>query len=454
MSWFKSTSHSEEVFDEDADDISLQSKEWQSNMKKRVMDGFIDGVDVGEDAALEDGFNVGHREGAEQTVAIGRLKGIACAIWCWCQIQHPESPLPASVTDLLQQVSLHEDIITDGLKKDLENPLPSVSDVSDVMEDLEVSQGDPGCKGEGNVDVDVPHPPQSLSSSSSGSCSNTVESVNQLLQRCMDVVSELGLPQGLIQHLQELKCMDEEVFDEDGDDISLQSKEWQSNMKKRIMDGFVDGIDAGEDAALEDGFKVGHREGAEKTVAIGRLKGIACAIWCWCQIQHPESPLPASVTDLLQQVSRHEDTISDGLKKALEKPIPSVSDVSDIMEDLGVSQGDPGCKGEECEKESCCKGEGCEKENCCKGEGCEKENCCKGAGNMDVDVPRPPQNLSSSSSGSCSNTVESLNQLLQRCMDVVNELGLPQGLIQHLQELKCMGDSQQLLTRTVQLSGT
>lgn len=36
MSWLKSVASSEEVFDEDVDDISLQNKEWKYNMEKRV----------------------------------------------------------------------------------------------------------------------------------------------------------------------------------------------------------------------------------------------------------------------------------------------------------------------------------------------------------------------------------------------------------------------------------
>lgn len=39
-------------------------------------DGYVDGVDAGEEASLQVGFNLGFREGAAQTAAVGRLKGI------------------------------------------------------------------------------------------------------------------------------------------------------------------------------------------------------------------------------------------------------------------------------------------------------------------------------------------------------------------------------------------
>ncbi|XP_040921854.1 OTU deubiquitinase with linear linkage specificity a [Toxotes jaculatrix] len=219
MSWVRAVPCSaEDVFDENADDLGLQSKEWTSNMKKRVRDGYVDGVDAGEEASLQAGFNLGFREGAAQTVAVGRLKGIASAIWCWCQIQHPENPVPASVTELLQRVSQHEDKITDGIRQALENPPPSVSDVSESMEDLEVEQADRDCCGEGceeagccrrgeKMDLDIPHQPQKHCLGSTDCSSSSDEGLNLLLQLCMNVVSELGLPQELISHIQELKNM-------------------------------------------------------------------------------------------------------------------------------------------------------------------------------------------------------------------------------------------------------
>lgn len=41
-----------------------------------LQDGYVDGVDAGEDASLQVGFNLGFKEGAAQTVAVGRLRGI------------------------------------------------------------------------------------------------------------------------------------------------------------------------------------------------------------------------------------------------------------------------------------------------------------------------------------------------------------------------------------------
>lgn len=138
------------------------------------------------------------------------------------------------------------------------------------------------------------------------------------------------------------------------------------------------------------------------------------AIWCWCQIQYPENSVPASVTELLQQVSQHENKIMDNLRKALENPPSSVSDISESMDDLEVEQAGSGCCGD----------------------GCKEADCCRRGENMDLDSPHQPQKLHSGCTDCCCSSGESLNHLLQRCIDIVSELGLPQELIGHIQELK------------------
>lgn len=127
-------------------------------------------------------------------------------------------------------------------------------------------------------------------------------------------------------------------------------------------------------------------------------------MFCWCQSHHPESPVLATVKGLLQRVSQYEDTIMDGIRNALENPPPSVSSVSESIEDLDVNQPSSGCCGGECQEQSCCKGE-------------EK---------MDQDCPKQQP----------SNSSESLDDLLQSVKDLVSELGLPDELLGHIQEVK------------------
>ncbi|XP_061522520.1 OTU deubiquitinase with linear linkage specificity a [Phycodurus eques] len=211
----------------------------------------------------------------------------------------------------------------------------------------------------------------------------------------------------------------DDVFEDNTDELDILSKEWAVNMKRRIRDGYVDGADAGEDAALEVGFKEGFQEGAAKTVAVGRLRGIVCAIGSWYQVEHRGQPFPASVTELLRRVSQHEDSIVTEIMKAMEKlPPPSVDDVLESMEGLRVAapQG-------------------------CPPEGCQRSDCCRGAEQMDTDSPQHSQTLhsacgdgSSSSSASARGTI--FSELVQSCKDIVSELGLPVGLLEHINELE------------------
>ncbi|XP_051543664.1 protein YAE1 homolog [Myxocyprinus asiaticus] len=214
MSWVKSVVSSEDVFDEDVDDISLQSKEWKYNMEKRAKDGFRDGSDAGKEASLQVGFNMGYREGATRMRVIGQLKGIMSAMWCWCKAQLPGSPTLASVTDLLQRVETHEDRLVEAMRKAQERPPPSVTEMVDNMEGLNVEQrdwgGESGCCNK-NGDCCGRHGVneccsniKDMSEDSSRCSFSTEESYEQLLKSCLDLVTELGLPEVLKLHIQQL----------------------------------------------------------------------------------------------------------------------------------------------------------------------------------------------------------------------------------------------------------
>ncbi|XP_054621463.1 OTU deubiquitinase with linear linkage specificity a [Dunckerocampus dactyliophorus] len=215
MSWVKAASKSEDdVFDETADDLHLLSKEWESSMKKRVRDGYVDGADAGEEAALSVGFREGFREGAARTMAVGRLRGIVSAIGSWYQIQHPDHTVPASITDLLQRVSQHERSIIAQVTKEMENPPPSVDDVSESMEDLEVARQAGSaegchksdcCKSTAQMDTESHLKSQTLHSTCSASSSACRGGFSELLQQCEGLVLEMGLPLELMEHIGELK---------------------------------------------------------------------------------------------------------------------------------------------------------------------------------------------------------------------------------------------------------
>ncbi|CAL9698151.1 unnamed protein product [Knipowitschia caucasica] len=211
--------------------------------------------------------------------------------------------------------------------------------------------------------------------------------------------------------LQSVSSSGEDVFDENADELNLQSREWSANMKRRVRDGYVDGIDAGEDGALQSGFNLGFREGAAQTVLVGRLKGIVTAIWCWCQGQHPENPAKQMVYDLLRQVTQHEESLLEDMKRTLENPPPSVSDVAEAMEDLSAEPAGGGCCGERCDN----------------------KDCCKGGDKMQTDFSLKPHAVSDSS-----HSDNKLSVLLQRCAQIATEMALPSELTAHIESLRKM----------------
>lgn len=209
----------------------------------------------------------------------------------------------------------------------------------------------------------------------------------------------------------------EDVFDEDVDDISLQNKEWKYNMEKRAKDGYRDGIDAGKEASLQVAFNAGYREGTTKMKAIGQLKGIMSAVQCWCRAQLPESPSLASVTDLLQRLEKHEDRLVEAMRKAQERPPPSVAEMVDDMEDLNVDQRD-----RDEESGSCNKGA-----DCCGKDGA--IDCCGDVRDMNEDPSRTVLQDVFSETG------DSFEKLSKCCLDLVTELGLPEELKCHIQQI-------------------
>ncbi|XP_059901553.1 OTU deubiquitinase with linear linkage specificity a isoform X1 [Gadus macrocephalus] len=258
----------------------------------------------------------------------------------------------------------------------------------------------------------------------------------------------------------------DDVFDEDADDISLHNREWKHNMEKRVKDGYVEGIDTAKAQFLQVGFNLGYREGALKTVALGRLKGIVSAIQCWCQQRPaPLNSTPVSVSGLLQRVVQHEERLMKEMRQALEKPPVTASTVSDSLEDLGVHPGEEeGCRGPGGKDDGsagglgggegggCCGGGGCGGEGgegggCGQkggdgsgGGGCNKTDCCQKGGEEKTEhepcLKVSSSSISSFSSSRSFDSRESLLELLRACEDLVDELGLPRELIVQLQSLR------------------
>ncbi|XP_027760787.1 protein YAE1 homolog isoform X3 [Empidonax traillii] len=163
MSWVQAavSRSNEDIFDEDADEMYLLQKEWNSTMKKRLKEGYRDGVEAGKELALQKGFNQGYRHGAELMITCGQFKGTLNALLSWCHFNGHDSALN-KINNLLDVVGKHEEDVLKYLNSaeeqlHLRHVLDSVEDMdlnhtaSAGTEHKEVTDGrqeDGGCSGE------------------------------------------------------------------------------------------------------------------------------------------------------------------------------------------------------------------------------------------------------------------------------------------------------------------
>ena len=130
------------------------------------------------------------------------------------------------------------------------------------------------------------------------------------------------------------------------------------------------------------------------------------ALQCWCQRQALGSSASASISSLMQDVVQHEEAILEAMKRAQERPIPSVGDVSEGVEDLEMAMDQEPPEAQACSKTDCCK----------KDTHCSKEQ------------------------SACSSiALVGLEELVTRCANLATELELPEEFVCHIQQLKTYG---------------
>ncbi|NWR40002.1 YAED1 protein, partial [Tachuris rubrigastra] len=139
MSWVQAavSRSNEDIFDEDADEMYLLQKEWNSTMKKRLKEGYRDGVEAGKELALQKGFNQGYRHGAELMITCGQFKGTLNALLSWCHFNGHDSAL-SKIKNLLDVVGKHEEDVLKYLNSTEE--LPHLRHVLDSVEDMDLNQ--------------------------------------------------------------------------------------------------------------------------------------------------------------------------------------------------------------------------------------------------------------------------------------------------------------------------
>ncbi|XP_032298438.1 protein YAE1 homolog isoform X2 [Coturnix japonica] len=133
MSWVQvvASRSNEDIFDEDADEMYPVQKEWNNTMKKRLKEGYRDGVEAGKELAIQEGFNQGYRQGAELMVTCGQFKG---TLNCAGSIKEKKLPiLPRNPTNSVlisaQELNTKAYTPTDAADASLIDPALKLEDI-------------------------------------------------------------------------------------------------------------------------------------------------------------------------------------------------------------------------------------------------------------------------------------------------------------------------------------
>ncbi|KAM4705711.1 protein YAE1 homolog [Rhinophrynus dorsalis] len=147
MSWMRvaldrrqENGRDEDVFDEDADEMSFLQKEWMRSMEKRVKEGYVDGMDAGKENSLQSGFNLGYKIGVNLLMPCGELRGTLSALLTWCQLQKPVPAASAQLGRLLSTVCQCEEQIIKCLASIYQ--VPHSNALSNSVEDLDLGSHD------------------------------------------------------------------------------------------------------------------------------------------------------------------------------------------------------------------------------------------------------------------------------------------------------------------------
>uniref|UniRef100_A0A8C3QW18 YAE1 maturation factor of ABCE1 n=1 Tax=Cyanoderma ruficeps TaxID=181631 RepID=A0A8C3QW18_9PASS len=138
MSWVQVavSQSSEDIFDEDADEMYLLQKEWNSTMKKRLKEGYRDGIEAGKELVLQTGFNQGYRHGAKLMITCGQFKGTLNALLSWCHFNGHDSAL-CTINNLLDAIGKHEDEVLKYLNSTEEQPY--LGHILDLVQDMDLN---------------------------------------------------------------------------------------------------------------------------------------------------------------------------------------------------------------------------------------------------------------------------------------------------------------------------
>ncbi|XP_043544863.1 OTU deubiquitinase with linear linkage specificity a [Chiloscyllium plagiosum] len=130
--WRQDVNQSDDVFDEEADELRPSRNEWNICMGQRLKEGYRDGVNAGRESTLQHGFNQGYQEGVKKMLVLSQIKGLLSALLSWFQLNGSDPNLLTKVNQLLGVATQQEELIFRNLCVS-----PKETSVTDVMECIE-----------------------------------------------------------------------------------------------------------------------------------------------------------------------------------------------------------------------------------------------------------------------------------------------------------------------------
>nr|XP_033780096.1 protein YAE1 homolog [Geotrypetes seraphini] len=212
---------SDEVFDEEANELQLAQREWTNVMEQRAKEGYRDGVDAGKEASLQEGFNQGYKQSAQLMVKSGQLRGTLNALLSWCRFLETGSAFLARISSLLDAVGWYEEKVVQrlGSASQLPQPAELLDAVQDMDLNIDTAQQEECTGSEDSMLFNkAPDPaaaplksssevvlPDSESHKMADECKSAEQNLNWLIQQTACLMEQLRLSADVIQQVQQLE---------------------------------------------------------------------------------------------------------------------------------------------------------------------------------------------------------------------------------------------------------
>ncbi|XP_028917930.1 protein YAE1 homolog isoform X2 [Ornithorhynchus anatinus] len=187
---------------------------------------------------------------------------------------------------------------------------------------------------------------------------------------------------------------------------------------ENLWEGYREGVDAGKAFALEQGFRQGYRQAAEKVLMYGQVRGTLSALLSWCQLQDNGSAAIGRINSLLDALDQCEDSALRCLTSVTSEV--HVVDILDSIQDMDLCAAAPTQKREDGDEEGRSAEYSAELE----------KTCNKIDGGTDSSLSTAPRTWEHIRS-----TQENFTWIVQETSTLTEQLGIQLDILEHIKNL-------------------